>query len=231
MATTETQNAAGRTAADRSDDLIRRLVLEGFYAPGERISDLKLSERIGVGRMHVRESFQRLAKEGILTVVPNRGAFVTELEPDEIAELLELREAIEVEAARLAAQRAPLEGFAPLREMLEISRLSLVQHGGLYPMDLDFHEALVRLTGNRRLEAVSREVNTLLRLARARATHSHTRWRESIQEHADVLGAIEARDAGRAESLMRHHLAMSRKALHPQVAVTAPVPAVEAAGG
>ncbi len=212
----------GQSAAARADELIRRLVLEGFYPPGERISDLKLSQQLGVGRMHVRESFLRLAKEGILTTVPNRGTFVTSLDSHEVAELLEAREAIEVEAARLAAQRATPENLAPLRELVEVSRLSLVHHGGTYPMDLDFHESLVALTGNKRLVTMSHEVNTLLRLARARASTKLKRWHESIREHSDILTAIDSRDPREAESVMRRHLMMSRRALHPEINIATP---------
>lgn len=207
----------GQGAAARADELIRRLVLEGFYPPGARISDLKLSQQLGVGRMHVRESFQRLAKDGVLTTIPNRGTFVTSLDSGQVAELLEVREAIEVEAVRLAAQRATPKDLSPLRELIEVSRLALVRHGGAYPMDLDFHEGLVALAGNKRLATISHEINTLLRLARARAGTKLKRWHESIQEHSDILSAIDSRDFKKAESVMRHHLAMSRRALHPEV--------------
>lgn len=211
----------GQSAAARADELIRRLVLEGFYPPGERISDLKLSKQLGVGRMHVRESFQRLAKDGVLTTIPNRGTFVTTLDLNQVAELLEVREAIEVEAVRLAAQRAEPKDLVPLRELNEVSRLSLVHHGGTYPMDLDFHEGLVSLAGNKRLATISHEVNILLRLARARAVTNLTRWHESIKEHSDILNAIDSRDTKKAESVMRHHLAMSRHALHPEIGESA----------
>lgn len=215
---------------ERPDDAIRRLVLEGFYQPGERISDLKLAQKLGIGRMHVREAFQRLAKEGILIVIPRRGTFVTKLEPHMVMALLEVREAIEVQAARLAALRANPEEIAPLRELLAVSRMSLVHHGGIYPMDLDFHEAVVRLTRNEKLETMSRETNLLLRLARVRSTHSLKRWRESIDEHDEVLAAIEARDVQAADRVMRLHLAKSRAAMHPDLPADAANDAVEIVG-
>lgn len=88
-------------------------------------------------------------------------------------------------------------------------------------MDLDFHEGLVALAGNKRLATISHEINTLLRLARARATTSLKRWHESNQEHSDILSTIDSRDVKKAESVMRHHLAMSRRALHPEVSAGA----------
>jgi len=210
MASSPQRPLAGPAAVEFVEHVVRRLISEGDYHPGARISDLQLSKRLGLGRTSVREAFQRLSKEGLISVIPNRGAFVTKLTDVQIDELYEVREALEVFAAKLAAERAPADRLASLQEMLAVTRLSLVKHGGHYPADLDFHERVLALAGNMELMRRASEVNMQLRVARLRSGYVPSRAEDAYEEHQKILDAIVERNVGRAESAMREHLVMAR---------------------
>lgn len=200
------QVSTGYRSAQRAEDYLRGQIVEGFFEPGSRISDARISEIIDVGRTSVREAIQRLSKEGLIDLIPNRGAFVAELSVKQIHNLFELREALETYAVRLAALRASAERLNTLQEMLTVSKLALVKHGGQYPVQLDFHERVVALSDNEALIAECREVSNRLRVARTRSGSLPARADEALAEHQRVVSALLERNPDQAEIVMREHL-------------------------
>lgn len=204
---------AAASPVQRAEQVIRRMIVEGIYKPGARVSDLHLSKELGIGRSHVREAFQRLIREGTLTAIPNRGAFVSRLELDELADLMEVREALEVHIIRLAVVRATAEDIARLEDMMTITRLSLVEQGGHYPVELDFHAEVAELARNSKLTQRLADVNLLLKLSRTRSGHIPQRAEEAYAEHMEVVAAIRNRDVEAAQQAMRKHLTEARRTM------------------
>lgn len=186
--------------------MLRRAILDGIFAPGQRLNELELSQSLGISRSPIREAFQSLAKEGIVTLVANRGAFVAEFDLREIEELYEVRNALEVEAARLAALRADEHDLSLLQQALAMNRLALGGDRESYPPDLDFHDHLVDSVRNPRLAREIAEVNQLLRVARARSGFVPERARAAYEEHVAIYEAIADGDPERAATEMRNHL-------------------------
>ncbi|GII75990.1 GntR family transcriptional regulator [Sphaerisporangium rufum] len=186
---------------------VRDLILSGHFRPGDRVNEAELAEALGVSRGPLREALQQLTSEGLVHRIPHRGTFIPEFGATETVELYELREAIEVMAARLAAERATPEDLAELRRFLdatgEVLHSSDEAH---YPRDLDFHDRIVAIAGNRQLQARCREVHQLLHVARSRSGFRTERAHQAYDEHRAILQALETRDPDAADRAMRAHL-------------------------
>lgn len=204
--TSPTPGAGRYLAAQMAEDYLRGQILDGFFESGSRVSDVKLSKVLDVGRASVREAILSLSKEGLLEIIPNRGAFVPAFSVDQVLNLFELREALETFAVRLAAKRASALKLNSLSEMLLVSKLSVVKHGGQYPAQLDFHERVVSMSENPEIIARCRAVSSRLIIARRRSGSRPARADEAILEHQEILDALVERNPSRAEAAMRGHL-------------------------
>ena len=188
------------------DDLERR-TLDGEFQPGEHLREIELARQYDVGRNTLRAAFDGLARRGLLVKSRNRGVFVRVLTSEDLAEVYELRAAIEVQAGRsLTARRSVPEAaraaLAAERQLTDASpRRDLVE------ADLAFHRALVEGAGNRRLAAVHRDIAAEIRLSLAQLMETeYATVEELAAEHAEVLHAVGAGKPAATEGLVRRHL-------------------------
>jgi len=192
--------------AEQAEAVVRRLIIDGVFAPGQRLNEAELSQSLGISRSPLREAFQRLSKEGIVTLIPNRGAFVTEFDLEQISQLYEVRNALEIEVARLAAMRADEQDLGLMRQAIAATRLALEHKSPSYPPDTDFHQHLIDAVRNPLLADSVTKVDSQLRLVRARAGFVPARAVAAYEEHVAIYEAVESRDSDRAASEMRKHL-------------------------
>jgi DNA-binding GntR family transcriptional regulator len=196
-----------KTFAEQAAGILREAILAGRYTPGERLNEVELSSELGISRSPIREGLRKLTDEGLVVLAPRRGAFVASYDAEEIRELMELRQAIDVAAARLAADRATPELLNQLQAALEAAT---VAHKGRAsaapPWASDFHILILRCTGNRRIVERGIEVHTQLHLARFRSGSAGGRAQEAHDEHQQILDRIRAGDADGAGVAMRTHL-------------------------
>lgn len=194
------------TFTDRSEQVLRELILGGEIAPGERLNEVELATSLGISRGPLREAIARLAAEGLLSVVSHRGAFVSTFDADELRDLYELRIALEVLAVRRAAERAGEAMIAELRGMLDETATVLDAVDVGYPSDIDVHRGIAQLAGNRPLLETALNVHHRINLARSRSGHQPGRAKDAYAEHCEIVDAISGRDADLAERLVREHL-------------------------
>lgn len=193
--------------AEQARTLLRRSILNGVYAPGQRLKEMEISRDLGISRSPVREAIQGLANEGLVKIAPQKGAFVANLDATEVAELYEVREALEVMAVRLVTERAETTRIMDLEELLEATRSSLDhQKSAGYPRNLDFHKQLSTLSGNRKLAQEVNEINSQLELARLRSAYKPGRAEQAYEEHLAILNAVRRQDPEGAVDAMREHL-------------------------
>jgi DNA-binding GntR family transcriptional regulator len=198
------------TYARQAEEILRNLILSGAFTPGQRLAEVELSRKLAMSRSPIREALQVLANEGLVRIVPNRGAFVMRLEPQRIEELYEVREALEVEAVRLAAVRAEAVALSTLHFLLKATSLALEGKAGrAYPGDLDFHAQVVRLARNPALAKLVRDIDLQLRLARGRSGFDPERAKIALADHFAIYQAVAAHEPDRAEAAMRRHLRAS----------------------
>ncbi|MET0932036.1 MAG: GntR family transcriptional regulator [Aeromicrobium sp.] len=200
------------TFSRRTEALIRDMILDGSITPGERLNEVALASALGISRGPLREAIQRLAGEGLLTMVSHRGAFVRTLEPHEIEELYDLRSAYEMYACRLVCERASDEQLADLDSFVtETAEAMSSDENGRYPTDRDFHRRLLDLAGNRLLERAALETQAQITLARTMSAKAPVRAKEALGEHAGIVAALQSRSADQAVHLVREHLDHARR--------------------
>lgn len=195
------------TLADRVEEQLRTQIVAGMRATGSRLNEGEIASSFGVSRGPVREALQRLAHRGLVTLESHRGAFVRRLDLGEVKELFEVRIALEVEAARLAASRIDATGIRALSHLQE--QLDSEVRGGPRPGVFDshdLHELIVEHAGNEQLAKLVRQVNSELRLARSRSG-SGQRAHEAVEEHRKLITCLTSGDAVGAGRAMREHLA------------------------
>ncbi|MFG2495795.1 GntR family transcriptional regulator [Streptomyces caniferus] len=194
---------------------LRHALVGGELTPGEVYSAPGLAERYGVSATPVREAMQQLAGEGAVEVVPNRGFRVAERSSRDLAELAEVRAMLEVPAVVRLARALPPERFEALRPLAEagVAAAARGDRVGYAEADYSFHDALMSLTGNRRLTEVTGD---LLRRAQwPPADGSRRRTAELLadaSEHTALLDALVAQEYAVAERIAREHVSVAR---HP----------------
>lgn len=185
---------------------IRGRILDGKLRPGERLVEDKLSAELGVSRVPVREALRELSAEGLVRLERHRGASVTEITPQIVAELVEVRALLEGLNARLAAQRHDPEIVRLLGEVLK--RGNAAADSGspeqLARLNAEFHERLAEASRNSVLSDVMRGLRE--RTSLAFALNGRSRAREDWQEHAGILAAVIAGDGELAALLATRHV-------------------------
>jgi DNA-binding GntR family transcriptional regulator len=185
---------------------IRGRILDGTLKPGERLVEDRLSTELGVSRVPVREALRGLSVEGLVTLLPRRGATVTEVTPETVAELVEVRALLEGLNARLAAQRHDPEIVAALKDTLARGNQAAKTGSAeeLAHLNAEFHERLAEASRNSVLSDVMRGLRE--RTSIAFAINGRARAREDWEEHAGILAAVIAGDAELAALLATRHV-------------------------
>jgi DNA-binding GntR family transcriptional regulator len=188
--------------ADQAYLAIRALIVSLDLAPGAVIDERALMQRLGIGRTPVREALRRLAQEQLVEVFPRRGMFVTGVDVRDLARISEVREMLEPEAARLAAERATEA------ERDELAALSdeIGGAGDLMALDERVHRAIYRAAHNDLLETTLGQYYVLaLRIWMIALDRAHE-LEEAVEAHRDVLLAIVVGNGDRAAEVMRAHV-------------------------
>lgn len=192
-------------------EIIRGKILGGQYASGERLNEVALASSLGISRSPIREALRHLAKEGLVDLVGGRGAFVASLPADEVNDLLEIREALDALAARLAAQRATDDQLDELEhELLDYTARLHQPDPATFSTTEDFHLGIYRAAGNGKLTELGLTVHTQLRLVRFRSGASQDRADQAHEEHLEIMRALRRHDPDEAERRTREHLSVSR---------------------
>lgn len=193
----------------QGQDAYQRLILEiqsGTLGPGDRLTETDLADRLGISRTPVREAIRALEADGLVVHVPRVGASIRRLTYPEVTELYEMRTVLEGTAARLAARTASDVELAELQAISDEMALVPAQAPRLYALNRQFHRTLLDAARNRfLLDAVAGLEKTLLILGPT-TMEDPGRAMKAQAEHEAILVALHARDADRAEALMRAHI-------------------------
>lgn len=190
-------------------EALRTALLSGELAPGEVYSGPALAERFGVSPTPVREAMQRLASEGAVETVPNRGFRVAERSPRDLAELAEIRALLEVPAVLTLARTLPAERWAQLRPLAQdtLEAASRGDRTAYAETDRAFHRALLELTGNRQLVTVAEDVHRRAQCSSVRVAPRPrtTDLLAGAADHLALLDALTEQDLPAVERLVRGH--------------------------
>ena len=186
---------------------LRDMILDGVLPPGDWIAEMKLCNDLAISRTPLREALKVLASENLVTLLPNRGAIVTDIRVDEIVELFEIMGALEGLIGRLAVARATDDDIQTLGAM----HSAMVAHhdNGDRPAYFDLnqaiHQRIADLSGNQSLANAYAGFAGKIKRARYLANLSDARWAESVREHEGFMAALASRDALLFASLLQNH--------------------------
>ncbi len=190
-------------------DYLSAAILNGRFAPGQRLIEAELTSDLGVSRGPVREAFRRLSAEGLIEIVPNRGAMVRRLSIVEALELFEIRTELEALAARLASvnMKDPRVRTAFEEAIAPIWSIEPRHSTADYLLENQrFHAAVIAAAGNGQLVKLNQQMHLSLIMAQISSSLTSHVIGTSLHEHRMIATAIRARDAEAADAAIRDHL-------------------------
>jgi DNA-binding GntR family transcriptional regulator len=198
---------------------LRDFIVEGNLADGARIPERALCERLGISRTPLREALKVLAAEGLVELLPNRGARVRELSAEDLRELFDLMGGLEALAGRLACERIGEAEFAEIERVHhEMYRHYLRRDmHGYFHCNQAIHQMIVAAAGNSMLAATYASLSGRIRRVRYSANLAKDRDRlgEAVREHEAILDALRRRDGAELSDILFQHLRNKLKATRP----------------
>ncbi|MDP3084046.1 MAG: GntR family transcriptional regulator [Rubrivivax sp.] len=184
---------------------LRQQIFARELEPGSWIDELKLCGEYGISRTPMREALKVLAVEGLVTMKVRRGAYVTEMSRDDVAQVYHLLALLESDAAATVAREAGAEQRAELQRVHDQLEELVGQRDAFFAANEHFHMILLQIAGNRWATQTAIDLRKVMKLNRHHSLFKQGRLAESLAEHRAVLAAILAGDAEAARRLMKAH--------------------------
>jgi DNA-binding GntR family transcriptional regulator len=200
---TGVETKTSKTSADRAYDHLREMVMTFRFLPEQKLNERALAAQLNASRTPLREALNRLVSEGLVTLTPSEGFACRPLDSKEIFDIYEMRAGIEAQAVRLATERAKDARIGDLESLLEAATPN-DRHAELVARDVEFHEAIAQLSGNREILRQLKIINT--RVYFIRWIDRVNRQQETDLAHLHIWQAMTKRDGQAAAALMYNHI-------------------------
>lgn len=187
---------------------IREDILSGVYKENEELKENTIGQELGVSRTPVREALRQLELEGLVTIIPNKGAYVTGITSKDIRDIYIIRSYLEGLCAKWACEHITEEQIEALEEVLYLSEFHARRSHNEQLVELDnkFHELIYKASGSKILDHVLSDFHHYVERVRKITLSRSQRATKSNQEHALILEAIKKRDGDLAEQLAHEHI-------------------------
>ncbi|GAW91651.1 GntR family transcriptional regulator [Calderihabitans maritimus] len=189
-------------------ETLREAIINGTLKPGERLMEVQLAEEMGVSRTPVREAIRKLELEGFVVMVPRKGAYVAGISIKDIADVFEIRAALESLAAGLAAERITEEELEELERLLvqvaECTESNDLEK--LIEIDTRFHDILYKASRNERLVQIISNLREQIQRFRSTSLAFPGRMKETLEEHKKIVEALSERNVALAQALAAEHI-------------------------
>jgi DNA-binding GntR family transcriptional regulator len=197
-----------RTLHDEVVSRVRDMIVDGRLEPGSRLHEGPICEELGVSRTPLREAFKVLASEGLIEILPNRGAVVRAFTPKDVWDTLVVLGHLEALAADLVCKEASETEIAAVRAlhdrmMAEYARRNRMEY---FKLNQAIHSAIVTLSKNDTLRALHENLQARLKRIRYVGNESAPKWQGAVDDHAEIIAALEARDGARLGAILRQHM-------------------------
>ena len=202
---------------------LRQRIVEGQIAPGTKLNERELSEVLKVSRTPLREAIKMLAAEGLVELLPNRGAVAVQLTEQDILDTFEVMAGLEAQSGELAAQRITPHELAEIQAMhfemmAAYTRRDLSSY---YAVNARIHRAISAAAKNPVLATVYQQVNARLQALRFRSNQDGEKWKRAVKEHEKMIEALVARDGSALRAILEQHLRNKRDVVLEQLRETA----------
>ena len=187
---------------------LRRAILRGELKPGERLMEIQLANKLGVSRTPIREAIRKLELEGLVLMIPRKGAEVAEITEKNLRDVLEVRCALEELAVQLACDRIDEEGLKELRAAADTFRKVLDSDDitQIAQADVDFHDVIFKATDNQRLIQLLNNLREQMYRYRIEYLKKKECYPQILQEHQEIIESIAGRDKDRATNVTGIHI-------------------------
>lgn len=194
---------------------LRQRIFAHELQPGTWVDEQKLAEQYGISRTPLREALKVLASEGLVTLKPRRGCYVTEISGEDVNDIFPIMALLEGRCTNEAVNRATsadIKTLADIHEALEQAARD-GQIDRFFEANSEFHTKIQELSGNRWMLTVIQDLRKVLKLSRLHSLSLEGRLQQSLDEHREIMAAIKAGKAEDAERAMHDHLLSGRQAL------------------
>jgi len=201
---------------------LRQMLVESRIVPGAKLNERELSEVLNVSRTPLREAIKMLAAEGLVELLPNRGAIAVELSETDVLNTFEVMSGLEAQSGELAAQRITDAELAEIKAM-HYEMLAAYTRRDLpayYRLNAAIHSAINTAAKNPVLTATYKQVNARLQALRFRSNQDGDKWRASVKEHEQMIEALSTRNAAAMRAVLLIHLNEKRDVVIKQLRMT-----------
>ena len=196
-------------------DSLREMIMTGELKEGDRINENELCVSMGISKTPLREALRFLSGEGLISLVPNRGSFVTKPTIEEIKEMFEVMSVLEGVCARAATVKMSPAEFAAIQQLHEKLEREFERRDQKKYIHINnhYHAYIQELAGNRTLNQIVNGLRKKILMYRFQSLNLSGRFDDSIKEHRELLNAFRDRNARKAEKIMKLHLIRQSAAL------------------
>lgn len=216
-------SAAGAETSDRVSlpstalyqqvaERLRSRIMSHTLAPGSWIDEQALATEYGTSRTPLREALKVLAAEGLVTMKLRRGAYVTEVSERDLSEVFHLLSLLECDAVGVVAEQATAAQLSELQVLHQRLEAAVSDADAFFTANERFHMRLLEIADNRWRNQMVADLRQVMKLNRHHSLLKEGRLAASLQEHRDIMAALTARDANRAQGLMRQHMVQGQQA-------------------
>lgn len=198
---------------------LRTMLVEGRIAPGAKLNERELSELLKVSRTPLREAIKMLAAEGLVELLPNRGAIAVSLTEEDVRHTFEVMAGLEGQAGELAAQRITPEELAEIQAM-QFEMMAAFTRRDLstyYGINARIHRAISAAAKNPVLSQVYDQVNARLQALRFRSNQDGEKWKRAVKEHEKMIEALATHDGAAMREILQQHLRNKRDVVLEQM--------------
>ena len=194
---------------------LRQAILKGELQPGERLMEIKLADRLGVSRTPIREAIRKLELEGLVVMVPRKGAAVANITEKDTKDVLEVRRTLEMFAVEVACERITAEQLEQLKKAAKAFEASKGSMDviRIAETDMQFHEVIYEATQNERLVQMLNNLRENMYRYRIEYLKDPNYYDSLMREHREILEAIVAGDKQRARACMESHIDQQQHAV------------------
>ena len=198
---------------------LRQAILKGELEPGERLMEIQLAGRLGVSRTPVREAIRKLELEGLVVMIPRKGAEVASITEKSLRDVLEVRKALEELAAELACQRMTEEEIVEAEKQLENFKKEVQSNDvtKIAEMDVEFHEMIYMGTKNERLIQMLHNLREQMYRYRMEYIKDQEKRNTLVEEHMEIINRIKNHDIEAAKEASRKHIDNQESAVSKKI--------------
>ena len=198
---------------------LRQAILKGELAPGERLMEIQLAQKLGVSRTPIREAIRKLELEGLVLMIPRRGAEVARISEKSLKDVLEVRRSLEELAIELACQRMTEEDMQALEEAQKAFKAAIDQGDAMKIAETDeaYHDVIYHSTRNKRLVQILNNLREQMYRYRFEYIKDFSQHERLVEEHKVIYESIVKKDKETASNMAKVHIDNQKKAIIRQI--------------